>query len=66
VQTIVELAQDDNFAWSPDQAAVQVLAALGGAVANGDSSVIQITMPPGTAGELAPPALAAAQEPDAS
>jgi hypothetical protein len=61
ITTVVELGDGDSFAYSPDAAATQVLAALGGNPAN-DYSVVTVTMPPthgeagaGTGGAAMPP-----------
>jgi len=56
ITTRIELGDGDNLAYTPDAAAAQVLAALGGNPTN-DYSVVTVVMPAteGTAGTAPPP-----------
>jgi hypothetical protein len=55
ITTVVELGDGDSFAYTPDAAATQVLAALGGNPTN-DYAIVTVTMPPthGEAGVQSP------------
>jgi hypothetical protein len=56
IKTVVQLESDDAFAYTPEAAAAQVLAALGGNPTN-DYSTVELWMPNsvGDAGTPPPP-----------
>lgn len=60
ISTTVELGPNDSFAYTPDAAAAQVLAALGGNPTKDHSSVTITQDATGTAGASTPAATEAA------